>query len=315
MFLKLKNNCFCLPIFNTQQHCPVYFNGCNACQCPDLVEDSDSFDAGIDFCTNLDCPDGIEFGPTRTCFRCELNIMEYTFCGKCDRTCDNPSPNCLNDEGCIEKCQCPLDRPIYHDGECIVEEECPNIIDINDSFDSFSNVDSVIGSNNNDGQVESITPFNSAIHPGFSADNNIANINNNDNSPPNIEFAEANGEQKTEINEFEEEVVDEKMHKFQWEEYMLYVIIGAIVIVAGVLLALWPCCIAWYRKEYIRRRGRPSMEDDKNKRVDQIVRKDMDEVPSDSGLSYLPDGTVVVDKQDDNKKEKRESDNNVEQLP
>ena len=110
-------------IYHIKEHCPVYFNGCNACQCPDLVDDS--VDDGADFCTNQVCPDGVEFGPTRTCFRCELSIMEYTLCGKCDRTCSDPSPNCLNDPGCIEKCECPLDRPIYNDGNCITEEECP----------------------------------------------------------------------------------------------------------------------------------------------------------------------------------------------
>ena len=50
--------------------------------------------------------------------------MEYTQCGKCDRTCDNPQPNCLRDTGCIEKCQCPLDVPIYQDGQCITFEDC-----------------------------------------------------------------------------------------------------------------------------------------------------------------------------------------------
>ena len=100
------------------EHCVVYFNGCNACQCPA------GGDEGVDLCTNRDCAPGVEGGSDRQCVRCEVAEMEYTLCGKCDRTCADPSPFCLQDSGCTEKCQCPLERPIYDEGTCITVEEC-----------------------------------------------------------------------------------------------------------------------------------------------------------------------------------------------
>eukprot|EP01083_Nonionella_stella_P280830 955490_1 len=101
------------------QHCPVYYDGCNACQCPSIIAEREG-----DFCTNLECSEGSIGGLSRTCFRCEVNIMEYIFCGKCDRTCNDPIPTCLDNNECIEKCQCPLFAPIYDNGRCITFQQC-----------------------------------------------------------------------------------------------------------------------------------------------------------------------------------------------
>ena len=73
----------------------------------------------------------------RKCFKCENPEMEYTKCGRCDRTCDNLSPLCLDNNECVEKCQCPLHAPIYDNGKCITAEQCGDavIVSYNDSFE------------------------------------------------------------------------------------------------------------------------------------------------------------------------------------
>ncbi|XP_013398726.1 papilin isoform X2 [Lingula anatina] len=51
--------------------------------------------------------------------------QEFMECGSaCVRTCDAPNPPCTLK--CVTRCQCPSDRPILHEGECIAEEKCPS---------------------------------------------------------------------------------------------------------------------------------------------------------------------------------------------
>eukprot|EP01083_Nonionella_stella_P162213 532314_1 len=107
------------------EHCPVYFDGCNACQCPSI--DGDSSGKSADFCSNVGgCVEAVG-GTERRCFRCELLEMNYVTCGACDRTCNDPNPRCLQSDLCVEKCQCPLHAPIYDNGRCITFEQCDNV--------------------------------------------------------------------------------------------------------------------------------------------------------------------------------------------
>jgi len=44
-------------------------------------------------------------------------------CGlDCNSTCQEPNPYCT--ELCVPRCQCPLDRPLLHNGKCIAETDC-----------------------------------------------------------------------------------------------------------------------------------------------------------------------------------------------
>lgn len=182
------------------EHCPVYFNGCNACQCPDILPNG--VDQGADFCTNIKCEAGVEGGARRTCFRCELSMMEYTQCGKCDRTCLDPAPRCLNADACLEKCQCPLEAPIYHDGECITLEQCPLLnagsidnvnlrLDLNDLFSLSSNAAPATVRHNTDHELTSVQSVASATI-------------------------------------------------IEWDEHTLYFVVAAICVVSGAMLLLWP---------------------------------------------------------------------------
>lgn len=45
-------------------------------------------------------------------------------CGmSCTLTCDDPRPLCSKE--CVEKCQCPYSKPIWHEGQCIPLDRCP----------------------------------------------------------------------------------------------------------------------------------------------------------------------------------------------
>ena len=52
-----------------------------------------------------DCSDLPESQVITACDECEdEKTMEYTKCGSCDATCDDPNPICT--QVCVEKCQC-----------------------------------------------------------------------------------------------------------------------------------------------------------------------------------------------------------------
>lgn len=56
---------------------------------------------------------------------CCLAPMEWNKCGSgCDRTCENPSPVCQT--SCVARCQCPTDRPLLLNGECVSVSDCPD---------------------------------------------------------------------------------------------------------------------------------------------------------------------------------------------
>lgn len=46
-------------------------------------------------------------------------------CGsRCTRTCDSPTPMpCIL--VCVPRCECPAEKPVWHEGACIEAEECP----------------------------------------------------------------------------------------------------------------------------------------------------------------------------------------------
>lgn len=52
------------------------------------------------------------------------DIQEWTECGTCTKTCETHADACI--AVCMQKCQCPDDKPIWHNERCIKLEECPN---------------------------------------------------------------------------------------------------------------------------------------------------------------------------------------------
>jgi len=49
-------------------------------------------------------------------------------CGSaCDSTCEEPNPMCT--EQCVSRCQCPPNKPIWHQGECVVEKTCQGVVE------------------------------------------------------------------------------------------------------------------------------------------------------------------------------------------
>ena len=83
------------------EHCIDYFNCVETCLCP-------GGDTGLFVCVPAaPCSDLSDSEQITTCKECEdTETMEYTTCGSCDATCDNPFPVCDDTELCIEKCQC-----------------------------------------------------------------------------------------------------------------------------------------------------------------------------------------------------------------
>ena len=53
------------------------------------------------------------------------DIQEYTTCGSCQATCENPNPIC--NMMCHVGCYCPRDTPLFDDaqGKCITSDKCP----------------------------------------------------------------------------------------------------------------------------------------------------------------------------------------------
>ena len=99
-------------------HCERFYDGCNVCGCDN---------GEIGWCTERFCADdsmGVSY-----CITCEdEETMEYTRCGSCDQTCDQPAPICLT--VCQNKCQCKPEYPYYSKelGRCIATDECPSNI-------------------------------------------------------------------------------------------------------------------------------------------------------------------------------------------
>ena len=49
--------------------------------------------------------------------------QEWNQCGlACLRTCSDPDPVCT--KNCVPRCQCPADKPIWKEGECVAVSEC-----------------------------------------------------------------------------------------------------------------------------------------------------------------------------------------------
>ena len=52
----------------------------------------------------------------------------YNSCGSpCTKTCDSPDPMCV--KSCAMKCECPPTKPLWHNGSCVAQKECPVIAD------------------------------------------------------------------------------------------------------------------------------------------------------------------------------------------
>ena len=101
---------------DADKHCIQYFDGCNACGCQDNQPSG---------CTEKLCGDD-QLEPS-TCLICEdEETMQYTECGGCDKTCDEPSPICI--QVCQHKCECKPEYPYYSAelGKCIAADQCPS---------------------------------------------------------------------------------------------------------------------------------------------------------------------------------------------
>ena len=84
------------------EHCVDYYDGCGVtCSCP-------GGDTGLFMCFSVTpCSQFSDSEIIPRCNECQdEDTMEYTMCGSCDATCDNPNPNCDPTEICVEKCQC-----------------------------------------------------------------------------------------------------------------------------------------------------------------------------------------------------------------
>ncbi|XP_077966264.1 von Willebrand factor-like [Styela clava] len=47
----------------------------------------------------------------------------YNSCGSpCNSTCEDPTPTCKR--SCVQRCQCPLDKPFHRDGKCVAHDDC-----------------------------------------------------------------------------------------------------------------------------------------------------------------------------------------------
>jgi hypothetical protein len=53
---------------------------------------------------------------------CEGGQVWNTCGSPCTRTCNDPNPVCI--QRCDRGCECPADKPIWHNGECVTEESC-----------------------------------------------------------------------------------------------------------------------------------------------------------------------------------------------
>ena len=58
------------------------------------------------------------------CKVCNDKHMIYTECGTCDKQCGNKLIPCSKE--CKIKCECNKKYPIYHNGKCIKEKDCPS---------------------------------------------------------------------------------------------------------------------------------------------------------------------------------------------
>jgi hypothetical protein len=95
--------------------CTLYFDGCNICECNE--------DLSLGACTGVVC---LEYQESY-CFECESNLVWTNCSDHCFVTCENTTAACSL-EGCVGRCECPGDLPIYENGVCISEDEC--ILDI-----------------------------------------------------------------------------------------------------------------------------------------------------------------------------------------
>ena len=51
--------------------------------------------------------------------------QEWKSCGSpCDQSCEEPEPM-MCALMCVQKCECPRDRPIWREGMCIARTDCP----------------------------------------------------------------------------------------------------------------------------------------------------------------------------------------------
>merc|ERR1712128_134417 len=67
----------------------------------------------------------IDTATTTTTIDCQGGKV-WNDCGSsCTKTCEVPNPICT--EQCVAaKCQCPAEKPIWSNGECIPEGSCPS---------------------------------------------------------------------------------------------------------------------------------------------------------------------------------------------
>ena len=68
-------------------------------------------------------------------------------CGSaCTTTCDTPE-NQMCTKQCVQKCECPTESPVWHEGQCITKAQCPQgnfsfYIVLHDNLLTFLSTDS-----------------------------------------------------------------------------------------------------------------------------------------------------------------------------
>ena len=69
---------------------------------------------------------GLEIRNCTATKECAKGLV-FNECGsQCTPTCSVPRPMCK--DMCVEKCECPPETPLLHDGKCINAGECPGLI-------------------------------------------------------------------------------------------------------------------------------------------------------------------------------------------
>lgn len=102
-----------VPTNQCPKYCRVWYDGCNRCSC-------DQNNPKKMFCTKRFC----EKYDKPKCEVCKDKNMKYSECGTCDQSCFDSNVQCSKE--CKIKCQCNDRYPIYHNGKCIKERDCPS---------------------------------------------------------------------------------------------------------------------------------------------------------------------------------------------
>lgn len=137
------------------KYCNIYYEGCQTCNCT-------SNRTGI--CNDVVC---IQHADPK-CLSCYGN-MEWQECGaSCTPTCENYL-TVFCTEMCEQRCGCPFDKPVLHNGVCIAFTDCPSSINstqttlginITQATLSINSTQATLGINNTQASLITITTLN-----------------------------------------------------------------------------------------------------------------------------------------------------------